>query len=349
MLVYALFIQNSNVKTELRLSQELAATKKVKDVFNVLADLFKKNELDWSMLAGCTTVGAPAMLGQKSEFQVYVKNVAANATFVHCFINRFALCAKVLPSELMSCLNKIIKIVNVIKTSALNSRLFARFCEDVCSKHKCIFSHPEVRCFSRENMTRMAFELRYELFTFFREKNHEFKEDLENDEFISRLTYLSDIFQALNLINLSFQGSSSNIAVFISKLEAFIRELDVWTKKVKSKQFGMFRLLTTLSVEPNNKLSQEIEDHLKLLQTDYFPDTVSCTYAVNQFCTDPALLLVGTGEQEENIDIQVDDTAQQSKAEETSDVGPKCCSSTTGFPLYKVHGDVSKGSDLNGF
>ena len=108
------------------LSQELAATTKEKNVFNVLEDFFEENELDWSMLVGCTTDSAPAILGRKSGFQAYVKNVAANATFVHCFIHRFALCTKVLFSVLMSCLNKIIKIVNVIKTSALNSRLFAR-------------------------------------------------------------------------------------------------------------------------------------------------------------------------------------------------------------------------------
>ena len=75
----------------------------------------------------------------------------------------------------------------------------------------------------------------------------------------------------------------------------------------------MFQLLTTLPVEPNDKLSQEIDDHLKLLRTElmhYFPDLVSCTYAVNPFCIDPAFLPVGTGEQEE-IDIQVDDTAKE--------------------------------------
>ena len=123
LLVYVRFIQNNTVKTELILSQELAATIKGKDVFNVLADFFKENELDWNMLVGCITDGATAMLGRKSGFQAYVKNVLANTTFVHCFIHRFALCTKVLPSELMSCLNKIIKIVNFIKTSALNSRL----------------------------------------------------------------------------------------------------------------------------------------------------------------------------------------------------------------------------------
>ena len=136
----------------------------------------------------------------------------------------------------MSRMNKIIKIVNVIKTSALNSRHFARLCKDVCSEHKCLLFHPEVR----GNITRRVFELRHKLFTFFEEKNHEFKDDLENDEFILQLAYLSDILQALNLISISFQELNRNIAVFISKLEAFIRKLDVWTKKVKSKQFGMF-------------------------------------------------------------------------------------------------------------
>ena len=114
--------------------------------------------------------------------------------------------------------------------------------------------------------------------TFFKEKKHEFKDDFENDNFISRMAYLSNIFQTLNVINLSFQGSNSNITVFISKLEAFTRKLVVWTKNVESKQFGMFQLLTTLSVEPNDQLSQEIHDHFKLLRMEllhYFPDLVS--------------------------------------------------------------------------
>ena len=120
------------------------------------------------------------------------------------------------------------------------------------------------------------------------------------------------------LINLSFQGSISNIAIFISKLEAFIRKLDVLTKNVKSKQFGMFHLLIMLSVEPNDKFSQEIEDHLKLLLTELmhcFPDAVSCTYVVNPFCTNSAFQPVGTAQQEGVIYIQVDNTAKTKQKE----------------------------------
>ena len=42
LLVYVRFIQNYTVKTELMLNQELAATTKGKDVFNVLADFLKR-------------------------------------------------------------------------------------------------------------------------------------------------------------------------------------------------------------------------------------------------------------------------------------------------------------------
>ena len=65
----------------------------------------------------------------------------------------------------------------------------------------------------------------------------------------------------------------------------------------------------------NAKLSQEIDEHLKLLRTEmmhYFQDFVSCTYAVNPFCKDPALR---TGEQEEVIDIQVDNTVKAKQME----------------------------------
>ena len=47
----------------------------------------------------------------------------------------------------------------------------------------------------------------------------------------------------------------------------------------------------------------------------YFPDLVCCTYVVNPFCADPTFLPVGTGKQEEIIDIQVDNTAKAKQME----------------------------------
>ena len=107
--------KNDIVKAELLMSKEVSGTTKGKDIFNIVDEFFKKNDLEWSKLVGCTTENAPAMLGRKSGFQSYVKAVSPEIIFTHCFIHRFALCAKVLPPKLLSCLQQIVKIVNFVK------------------------------------------------------------------------------------------------------------------------------------------------------------------------------------------------------------------------------------------
>ena len=108
-----------------------------------------------------------------------MKAVSPNVTSVHCFIHRLALSTKVLPSKLISCLNQIIKMVNVVKTSALNTRLFKLICEDLGSDHTCLLHHTEMRWLSRGNITKRLFQLRDELLVFLREKDHDFRKYLE--------------------------------------------------------------------------------------------------------------------------------------------------------------------------
>ena len=138
LLVYVRYTTPDNdVKTELLMNKELSSTTKGKNVFKVLDNFFKQNELDWKKLIGCTIDGAPSMLGRKFGLTTYVKTVSSNATIVHCFIHRFALCAKVLPEKMLLCLKRVIKLVNFVKTSAVNTRLFKRLCQDFGSKHTC--------------------------------------------------------------------------------------------------------------------------------------------------------------------------------------------------------------------
>ena len=205
LLVYVRFTENDIVKTELLINKEVSGTTKGKDISNIVDEFFKKNDLEWSKLVGCTTDGAPAMLGRKSGFWSYLKAVSPKIIFTHCFIYRFALCAKVLPTELLSCLQQIIKIVNFVKTSVLNTRLFANLCADLGSDHKCLLFYTEVCWLSCRNMTRKVFELRNELLKFYEQRNHTFKNDLANKEFLLRLAYLLNIFDTLNHMNMFFK------------------------------------------------------------------------------------------------------------------------------------------------
>ena len=71
------------------------------------------------------------MLDRKSGFQAHVKAVSPSAISIHCFIHRFALAGKLLPPNLKTSLNLVVKMANYIKTSVLNSRLSKVICEDM--------------------------------------------------------------------------------------------------------------------------------------------------------------------------------------------------------------------------
>ena len=59
-----------------------------------------------------------------------------------------------------------------------------------------------MRWLFRGSATRCLSELRDKLLQFFREKSHDFQEDLESSkEFVTKLAYLSDIFEVLNNFN----------------------------------------------------------------------------------------------------------------------------------------------------
>ena len=220
-LVYVRYTQDNAVKTELLMSKELSGTTKGKDIFEALDNLFKPNELDWGKLIGCTTDGAPSMLGHKSGFKAHLTAVAPNVTFVHCFIHRFALCAKVQSQNMLSFLNQVIKLINFVKTSALNTRLFKQLCEDLNSNHTCLLYYTEVRWLSRGNATKRVFELRDELLKFLMGKKSQFSKQPGEQRIFSKIDISIGHFQVLN--NLSFQGPNLTVAEFTLKVRACIR------------------------------------------------------------------------------------------------------------------------------
>ena len=67
----------------------------------------------------------------KVELQTKVQAKSPQAKGFHCTIHRYALACKTLPISLIEVLNLVIKIVNFVKGSALNSRLFKVLCRDI--------------------------------------------------------------------------------------------------------------------------------------------------------------------------------------------------------------------------
>ena len=114
-------------------------------------------------LVVCTTDGASSMPGRKPGFQASLKLCHQMPLLLTFYTD-----SMVMPLELLPRSNEIVKIVNFIKASALNTRLFPRLCEDLRSDCKYLFHHKEMRWLSPGNS--IMTQLRQELLVFFREK-----------------------------------------------------------------------------------------------------------------------------------------------------------------------------------
>lgn len=75
------------------------------------------------------------MTGCKNGFIQLVKEKNPKIIGSHCIIHRQALACKTLPESLNSVLNLAIKIVNCVKSSALNTRIFNVLCNEFCMKY----------------------------------------------------------------------------------------------------------------------------------------------------------------------------------------------------------------------
>ena len=132
---------------------------------------FKQHDLKWENLRGCRTDGAPALLGRKSGIRARVIEVAPHMILLHCMIHRFALSCKVFPAEFFDILSLVNKIINNVKRSALNSRLFKILCEGLSTDHSILLFHSHVRWLFRGNVTKRVYELRKDLLGFFQQSN----------------------------------------------------------------------------------------------------------------------------------------------------------------------------------
>ena len=81
------------------------------------------------------------------DFNRYLKNVYSQAVGVHCMIHHLA--SKTLPKDLKAVVQSFVKVINFIKSNALNNRLFTKLCQEMDSWHEAALLHTEVRWLSK--------------------------------------------------------------------------------------------------------------------------------------------------------------------------------------------------------
>ena len=100
------------------------------------------------------------------------------------------------------------------------------------------------------------------------------------------MTFLNDVFEKLNLLNISMQGSDENILTLSGKLQGFKDKLQLWTVKIANRKLDCFPGLDLL--DEKMVIYSDVIELLKNLTAafnQYFPNLDVCKdlWVVNPF------------------------------------------------------------------
>ena len=267
LMVFVRYCHESDAKEEILFCNDLESTTRGADVMEMLDSYFLQHNIEWSRVCGVCTDGAPAMLGVRSGFQALVKQKNTDCKFMHCIIHRQALASKTLPAVLKLMLDAIIKAVNYIKTSALNTRLLKLLCQEMDAEHQNLLYYTSVRWLSKGNVVKRLFSIREQVRVFLQnQKKQELIDGWKDDR---KLAYLVDIFSELNTLNLQLQGKGHLVMDMDDTILAFIKKLANWERKIKNGNISMLVELSSVCDSLDGDLKELILEHIRNLSAEF--------------------------------------------------------------------------------
>lgn len=183
-----------------------------------------------------------------------------------------------MPSKMKIVLDEAVKIVNFIKARPLNSRLFSALCNEMGSDHEHLLLHSEIRWLSRGKVLTRLLELRDEVRLFLINSKFQLTHYLNDFVWLSSLAYLADIFNILNTLNSSLQGTSVTVFSVQDKIEATIKKLNLWCSRIEKGKYDSFHMLSDFIDSSEQPLSSDVAEsmieHMRSLASQlrlYFP------------------------------------------------------------------------------
>uniref|UniRef100_A0A6Q2YA63 DUF4371 domain-containing protein n=1 Tax=Esox lucius TaxID=8010 RepID=A0A6Q2YA63_ESOLU len=230
LLTYVRYLRDKAIEGDVLFCRPLQSHTTGEAIFNVLDIFLSENGLTWDRCVGLCMDGVQAMTGYERGLAARVQQVAPLVKWTHCMVHRKALAAKEMPVLFDSVLNQSVKMINIIKSQPLNSRLFGVLCQEMGSGHEQLLLHTEVRWLSRGR----------EVKGFLTGIKSDLAKHLDDTMWLASLSYLVDIFDRLNGLNRSLQGRKTHILLLADIVDAFTQKLDLWHGRISRGNCDMF-------------------------------------------------------------------------------------------------------------
>uniref|UniRef100_A0A8C0VXM4 SCAN domain-containing protein 3 n=1 Tax=Castor canadensis TaxID=51338 RepID=A0A8C0VXM4_CASCN len=274
LLVYVRFEHDDDIKEEFFFSASLPANATSSELYEAVKNyIVNKCGLEFRFCVGVCSDSAASVTGRHSKVVTQIKELVPECKIMHCFIHQDGLAMKKISGELNSVLTDVVKIVNYVKSNALNSRLFSLLCDNMEIDHKQLLLHTEIRWLSRGRVLSRIFEIRNEFLVFLQSKKPVWFQLFKDVNWIARLAYLSDIFSIFNDLNVSMQGKSSTCFSMADKIEGQKQKLESWKNRISTNCYDMFHNLTTIINEVGNDLHMA---HLQKVINEHLTNLLEC-------------------------------------------------------------------------
>uniref|UniRef100_A0A3P8XE49 DUF4371 domain-containing protein n=1 Tax=Esox lucius TaxID=8010 RepID=A0A3P8XE49_ESOLU len=282
LLTYVRYLRDKAIEEDVLFCRPLQSYTTGEAIFNVLDIFLCENGLTWDRCVGLCTDGARAMTGHECGLAARVQQVAPLVKWTHCMVHRKALTAKKMPVLFDSVLNQSVKMINLIKSRPLNSCLFWGPCLGL--GHEQLLLHTEVRWLSRGRVLQWLYELREEVESFLTEIKSNLAKHLDDTLWLASLSYLVDIFDCLNGLNLSLQGRKTHILLLADRVDAFTQKLDLWHGRISRGNCDMFPSLADFITDAGtshdfSSLFQSASEHLSAMREEF------ATYFKEDYCS----------------------------------------------------------------
>lgn len=216
-------------------------------LFKEIDTAFEKAGLTYDRLVGIATDGAPAMIGKEQGLRGFIRrkleslNVSKDQIlWYHCIIHQESLCSKIIQCDHV--MNNVVKAINFIRSRALNHRQFRSFLDEINAEFSGIPYFTEIRWLSRGRTLKRFYDIREHVAAFLEAKGN-LCINFDDDKWMNDFSFLVDITQKLNELNVRLQGKGKLIHNLFGEVTAFQKKLDLWITQIADSNYVHFPCL----------------------------------------------------------------------------------------------------------